>query len=113
MEYVVKTCRSLSHTSETENNIVIFKIVMILSNPYLLVFPRDLSWDLCYLIYMNDLPNCVKDKKVTMHADDTSVGNTSRRINDIKTNLMPDLLSVCDWLKVAHYCKIRQTGQIS
>ena len=34
-----------------------------------------------------------------MYADDTSVGNTSRIINDIKTNLMPDLLSVCDWLK--------------
>ena len=34
-----------------------------------------------------------------MYADDTSVGNTSRRISDIKTNLIPDLLSVCDWLK--------------
>ena len=68
---------------------------------------------LLFIIYMNDFPNCVKDEKVTMYAEDTSVGNTSRRINDIKTNLMPDLLSVCDWLKVAHYCKIRQTGQIS
>ena len=48
---------------------------------------------------MNDLPNCVKDAKVTMYADDTSVGNPSRRISDIKTNLIPDLLSVCDWLK--------------
>ena len=32
--------------------------------------------------------------KVTTYADDTSVGNTSRRISDIKTNLIPDLLSV-------------------
>ena len=48
---------------------------------------------------MNDLPNCVQDAKVTMYANDTSVGNTSRRISDIKTNLIPDLLSVCDWLK--------------
>ena len=50
---------------------------------------------------MNYLPNCVQDVKVTMYADDTSVGNTSRRIRDIKANLIPipDLLSVCDWLK--------------
>ena len=54
---------------------------------------------LLFIIYMNDLPNCVQDAKVTMYADDTSVGNTSRRISDIKTNLIPDLLSVCDWLK--------------
>ena len=45
---------------------------------------------------MNDLPNCVQDAKVTMYADDTSVGDTPRRISDIKTNLIPDLLSVCD-----------------
>ena len=34
-----------------------------------------------------------------MYADDTSVGNSSRRMSDIKTNLIPDLLSVCDSLK--------------
>ena len=54
---------------------------------------------LLFIIYMNDLPHCVKDAKVTMYDDDTSVGNTSRRISDITTNLIPDLLSVCDWLK--------------
>ena len=48
---------------------------------------------------MNDLPNCVQDAKVTMYADDASVGNTSRRISDIKANLIPDLLPVCDWLR--------------
>ena len=44
---------------------------------------------------MNDLPNCDQDAKVTMYADDSCIGNTSRRISDIKTNLTPDLLSVC------------------
>ena len=37
--------------------------------------------------------------KINLYADDTSVGNTSRRISDIKTYLIPDLLYVCDWLK--------------
>ena len=48
---------------------------------------------------MNDLPDCVEDAEVTMCANDTSVGNTSKRISDIKTNPILDLLSVCDWLK--------------
>ena len=48
---------------------------------------------------MFDLPNCVQDAKITMYTDDTSAGNTSKRISDMKTNLIPDLLSVCDWLK--------------
>ena len=56
---------------------------------------------LLFIIYMNDLLNCVQGAKVTMYAYDTSVGNTSRRISDIKTNLIPDLLSVCDWLKAS------------
>ena len=34
-----------------------------------------------------------------MYADDISVGNTSKRISDMKANQIPDLLSVCDWLK--------------
>ena len=47
----------------------------------------------------NNILDCVQDAKVTVYADDTSVENTSRRMSDIKTNLIPDLLSVCDWLK--------------
>ena len=60
---------------------------------------------LLFIIYVNDLPNCVQNAKVTMYANDTSVGNTSWRISDIKTNLIPDLLSVCDWLKVSSHSR--------
>ena len=83
MEYVVKSFCSLNHTSQEENSIVVFKIGPLL-----------------YMIYMNDLPNCVEDVKVTMYAGTTSVGNTSKKVSDIKTNIIPDLLSVCDSLKV-------------
>ena len=62
---------------------------------------------------MNYLPNCIQDAKVTMHANDTSVGNTSRRISDIKTNLTPDLLSVCDWLKANELMFIGTTQNIT
>ena len=60
---------------------------------------RSILAPLLFIIYMNGLPNCVQDAKVAMYADDTSAGNTSRRVSAIKTNLIPDLLSVCDWLK--------------
>ena len=43
MEYVVKSFCSLNRTSQTENRIAVFKIGTHLSNPYLLVFSRDLS----------------------------------------------------------------------
>ena len=36
-------CKELLLTSQTENSIAVFKIGTHLSNPYLLVFPRDLS----------------------------------------------------------------------
>ena len=42
-EYVVKSFCSLNRTSQTENSVAVFKIGTHLSNPYLLVFPRDLS----------------------------------------------------------------------
>ena len=43
MEDVVKSFCSLSRTSQAENSIVVFKIGTRHSNPYLLVFPIDLS----------------------------------------------------------------------
>ena len=52
---------------------------------------------------MNNLPNCVQDAKVTMYANDTNVENTSKRISDLKSNLIPDLQSVCDCLKVSSH----------
>ena len=38
--------------------------------------------------------------KVTMYADDTSLSNEGKTIEDIKTKLMPDLSRICNWLRI-------------
>ena len=55
---------------------------------------------LLFIIYMNDLPSCIFYGKVTMYADDTSLSNKGKTIEDIKTKLNPDLSRICNWLKM-------------
>ena len=49
---------------------------------------------------MNDLPSCVENGHITMYADDTSASNSIKSCNDIKVNVIRNLISICDWLKV-------------
>ena len=48
---------------------------------------------------MNDVPSCVENGHITMYADDTSASNSIKSCNDIKVNVIPNLISICDWLK--------------
>ena len=54
---------------------------------------------LLFIIYMNDVPNFVKDSNISMYADDT--GLSSKIFNALENNseLLPDFLKVSDWLK--------------
>ena len=47
---------------------------------------------------MNDLPSCVENGHITMYADDTSASNSIKSCNDIEVNVIPNLVSICDWL---------------
>ena len=53
---------------------------------------------------MNDLPECIWDGRVTMYADDTSLSNKGKTIEDIENKLLckliPDLSRICSWLQV-------------
>ena len=42
---------------------------------------------LLFIIYMNDLPACIWDGRVTMYPDDTSLSNKGKTIEDIEINL--------------------------
>ena len=48
---------------------------------------------------MNDLPSCVENGHITMYADDTSASSSIKSCNDIEVNVIPNLISICDWLK--------------
>ena len=49
--------------------------------------------------YMNDLTNFVKDSNISMYADDTGLSSKISNALEINSELLPDFLKVCDWLK--------------
>ena len=55
---------------------------------------------LLFLLYINDLPNCLVNSEPLMYADDTHLTYASKNIEDIECTLNRDLTNVSDWLKV-------------
>jgi hypothetical protein len=54
---------------------------------------------LLFLIYVNDLPNCLKHTICNMFADDTQIDTSSNNIDSIANILNEDLINVSDWMK--------------
>ena len=54
---------------------------------------------LLFIIYVNDLPACVKDVNVTMYADHTSLDKVIRTSQELREELVPAFAKVCEWLK--------------
>ena len=55
---------------------------------------------LLFIIYMNDLPSCVKEAEITMYADDTSLYKAFRTVQDLSDELIPASVKICEWLKM-------------
>ena len=53
---------------------------------------------LLFLIYINDLPNCLTYSRARMFADDTNLTYASNNIYDINNKFNEDLASVAEWL---------------
>ncbi len=53
---------------------------------------------LLFLIYINDLLNCLKKSKPAMYADDTNLSVTGETASDIEMKLNHELGNVHDWL---------------
>ena len=49
---------------------------------------------------MNDLFSCVKEAKITMYADDTSLYKAFRTAQDLPDELIPAFVNICEWLKM-------------
>ena len=55
---------------------------------------------LLFLIYINDLPNCLKFTTPCLYADDTQIFTSSFDISALANNLNSDLKNLSDWLTV-------------
>ena len=53
---------------------------------------------LLFLIYINDLPNCLEHSQPRMYADDTHLSFAANNIPDIESKLNEDLTNVNEWL---------------
>ena len=53
---------------------------------------------LLFLIYINDLPNCLAYSRARMFADDTNLTYASNNIYDINNKFNEDLANVAEWL---------------
>ena len=53
---------------------------------------------LLFLIYINDLPNCLETTRASMFADDANISCCSNSPNDIEPKLNTDLENVHKWL---------------
>ena len=54
---------------------------------------------LLFLVYINDLPCIVKNSKVSMYADDTSIYHSSKDIMQLNTALNEELRRFDRWLQ--------------
>ena len=54
---------------------------------------------LLFLIYINDLPNCLKFSDTQMYADDTSITMASESSYEIEMKMNADLDNIYEWLK--------------
>ena len=54
---------------------------------------------LLFIIYINDLPNCLKYCKCVLFADDTTVYLSSNNRNDLRTRINSDLSNLGEWFR--------------
>ena len=53
---------------------------------------------LLFLLYINDLPNCLMHSQPRMYADDTHLTLAGNSVDSIELNLNEDLASISEWL---------------
>ena len=53
---------------------------------------------LLFLLYINDLPNCLSFTSANMFADDTNITTKGSNVEDIQTRLNDDLEQIHQWL---------------
>ena len=66
----------------------------------LVVYHRAVSWVPCFfLMYINDLPNCLRDAAPRMFADDTNITLSAKTVADLKLAVISELLTESQQIK--------------
>ena len=68
------------------------------SQSHLKYLQRTILGPLLFLIYVNDLPNCLLNSQPRMYADDTQLTFAAKTVSNIDSNLNEDLFRVNNWL---------------
>ena len=55
---------------------------------------------LLFMIFINDLPNCLNHCSVSLYADDTCIYYSDKTLNDIECKLNGDLQNISEWLTI-------------
>ena len=59
---------------------------------------------LLFLLYINDMTDCLEKTTPCLYADDTEIMSSSDNFDTLIENLNYDLNNIQKWLKVAPYC---------
>ena len=54
---------------------------------------------LLFILYLNDLSSTTKASNISMYADNTFLLKEVRNYLEIRQELIPEFLKICDWLK--------------
>ena len=54
---------------------------------------------LLFLVYINDLPNCLEKASPRMYADDTSISLAAANVSDLENKINRELINLNRWLK--------------
>ena len=54
---------------------------------------------LLFIVYINDLPNCMKNCSVNMYADDTALYLGGQTVDEINNSIDEDLVRLAEWLQ--------------
>ena len=64
---------------------------------------------LLFLVYINDLPNCLEKASPQMYADDTSISLAAANVSDLENKINRELINLNRWLKAnkPQHCRDR------
>ena len=60
-------------------------------------------WPLLFLLYVNDLPNCLDQAEPSMFADDANVSTSAESVEKLETQLNFELDNIYRWLVAKQY----------